>query len=136
MVSIFLIIFVKAKMNTWFRYIILIISIFAIFLCKGEELSSKNNHIDFIEQLEDETECLSTDLSDTFDFHPSFINTQRVQKNPLRRDNNQRQLSYYLKMNKITHLDISQYIINKATLKNSTLSEPSYRLIRLGKLII
>ena len=124
------------KMKAWSKYIILIIIVFAIFLCKGEELSSKNNSIDFIEQLEDETECLSIDFSDTFAFHPSFINTQRIQKNSLRRDNSQRQLSYLLKTYKITYLGTSEYIINKSTHKNTTLSEPAYRLIRLGKLII
>lgn len=123
-------------MKAWSKYIILIFIVFAIVLCKGESFSSKNNHIDFIEHLEDETEYLSADFHDSFHIHPSFINAQRLQKNLLRCDNNQRQLSYYLKINKITHLDTSEYIINKVTLKNSTLSEPSYRLIRLGKLII
>ena len=123
-------------MKAWSKYIILIFIVFAIFLCKGEVLSSKNNSIGFIEQLEDETECLSADFFDTFYFHLSFINSQCVQKNSLRRDNNQRQLSYLLKTYKITYLDTSEYVIDKFTHKNITLSEPSCRLIRLGKLII
>lgn len=124
-------------MKTWFKYIILILSLFAIFLCKGETVSSNDNHYDLIERLEDETECLSTDFHDTYiPQHLSVRNTQCSQKNTYRRDNGQRHYSYSIKTNKITSLNSSDYVIDKFTHKNTILSEPSYRLIRLGKLII
>lgn len=124
-------------MKTWSKYIIFIITIFAIFLCKVETLSSKNNHINLIEQLEDVTESLSTDFTDS-GFPPSsvFTNTHRSHKNIIRRDNLQRNNFNFWRNNKITNLNSTEYIINKFTHKNTTLSEPSYRLIRLGKLII
>lgn len=124
-------------MRTWSKYIIFIITIFAIFLCKGETLSSKNNHINLIEQLEDVTESLSTDFTDS-SLPPSsvFTNTHRSHKNIIRRDNLQRNNFHFIKTNKITNINSTEYIINNCTLKNSFLSEPSYRLIRLGKLII
>ena len=75
-------------MKTWSKYIILIITIFAIFLCKGESISSKENHIALIEQLADETEFISTDLSDLpYSQSTTFKNTHQSQKNSLRRDN-------------------------------------------------
>ena len=124
-------------MKTWSKYIILILTIFAIFLCKGETVSSKTNHYNLIEQLEDETECLTTDFSDSYHHqHLSIINTQCSQKNTYRRDNGQRHCSHFIKTNKITTHNSSEYTIDKFAHKNATLSEPSYRLIRLGKLII
>ena len=111
-------------MKTWSKYIIFIITIFAIFLCKGETLSSKNNHINLIEQLEDVTESLSTDFTDS-SLPPSsvFTNTHRSHKNIIRRDNLQRNNFHLLRTNKITNLNSTEYIINKFTHKNTTLSE-------------
>lgn len=124
-------------MKTWSKYIILIITIFAIVLCKGESISPKENHIALIEQLADETECISTDLSDLPYSQPTtFKNTHQSQKNSLRRDNGQRHSSSFFKKNKTINLNISIYTIKKSTHKSSIFSEPSYRLIKLGKLII
>ena len=125
------------KMKTWSKYIILIITIFAIFLCKGESISSKENHIALIEQLADETEFISTDLSDLpYSQSTTFKNTHQSQKNSLRRDNIQRQASSFFKKNKTINLNISIYTIKKSTHKSSIFSESSYRLIKLGKLLI
>ena len=124
-------------MKTWSKYIILIIIVFAIFFCKGEVISSKNNQNDLIEQLSDETECLSADVADFWSPRMYvLINTQLVHKNSYRRDNSQRYFSYAIKTNKITNLYSIEYTLDKITHKNSILSEPSYRLIKLGKLII
>ena len=124
-------------MKAWSKYIILIIIVFAIFLCKGETVSSKNNQFDLIEQLASETESLTTDFSySDYHQHISFVNTKRVQKNSFRRENVQRYYSCAIKTNKVTNLYLIEYTLNRISHKNSVLSEPSYRLIRLGKLII
>ena len=127
----------SAKMKTWSKYITLIIIIFAIIICKGESISPKENLPDLIEQLTDETECLSTDFQDTYNSSHSFlINSQRSQKKSLRRDNGQRQHLSCVKINYTTKLKSSVVTINKPTHKNSIVSEPANRLIQLGKLII
>ena len=125
------------KMKTWSKYIILIITIFAIFLCKGESISSKENHIALIEQLADETECISTDFSDIPYSQPTtFKNTHQSQKNSLRRDNTQRHTSSFFKKNKTINLNLSICTIKKSNHKSYIHSEPSYRLIKLGRLLI
>ncbi|MBQ8760749.1 MAG: hypothetical protein IJZ06_04940 [Bacteroidales bacterium] len=119
------------------KYIILIITLFAILYCKGEMVSPKDNIPELIKQLAAETESLSTDFPDSCNAQLiNFTNSQSLNKSTLRRDNSQRHLSYLLKVNKTAFEKVSYCIINKSTLKQSLSSEPTHRLISLGKLII
>lgn len=119
------------------KYIILIITLFAILYCKGEMVSPKDNIPELIKQLAEETESLSTDFPDSCNAQLiNFTNSQSLNKSTLRRDNSQRHLSYLLKVNKTAFEKVSYCIINKSTLKHSLSSEPTHRLISLGKLII
>lgn len=124
-------------MKTWSKYIIFIITIFAIVCCKGETVSPKENNLKFIEHIVNETESLSTDFPDTYNARLiDFTNSQSLNKNTSRRDNNQRHSLYLLKANKTSHEKSYYYIVNKYTLKYYIASEPAHRLISLGKLII
>ena len=124
-------------MKTWSKYIILIITFFAILWCKGEFVSPKENIPDLIVQLAEETESLSVDFNNPFSYKDSyFLNIQRTQKNTYRRDNGPKQLQSFIKTNNTTFLKASSLTINNLTHKNSTISEPNNRLIQLGKLII
>lgn len=100
-------------------------------------LSPKDNTPELIKQLAEETESLSADSPDSCNAQLiNFTSSQSLNKSSLRRDNNQRHLSYLLKVNKTTFEKVSCCIINKSTLKPSLSSEPTHRLISLGKLII
>ena len=124
-------------MKTWSKYIIFIITIFAIFLCKGETLSSKNNHINLIEQIEDKTENLTTDFHDSYiPQYSSFLNNKRIQKNHFRRYNSQKYFSCSSKSDKTANHDICFCTANKSSHKIVYSSKSSYRLIRLGRLVI
>ena len=119
------------------KYIILIITLFAIIYCKGEMVSPKDNIPELIKLLAEETESLSTDSPDSCNAQLiNFTNSRHLNKSTLRRDNNQRHFLYLLKTNKTTFENVSYCIINKFTLKHSLSSEPTHRLISLGKLII
>lgn len=126
-------------MKTWSKYIILIITIFAILWCKGETISSrvKSSHITLIEQLANETESLSTDFPDSRNAQLiNFTNSQSLNKSTSRRDNSQRHSLYLIKVNKASHERPSYCIVDKYTSKHFFTSEPAHRLISLGKLII
>lgn len=67
-------------------------------------------------------------------FHLEIL--QRVPSNTRRADTENKHNVTYLKAGKVIHSGISYYIYNSLKLRNSVLSEPSHRLIYLGKLII
>ena len=67
-------------------------------------------------------------------FHLEIL--QRVPSNTRRADTESKHNITYLKAGKVIHCGISYYTYNHLKLRNSVLSEPSYLLIRLGKLII
>lgn len=124
-------------MKTWPKYIMLILTIFAILFCKGELVSPKDNVPELIIQLAKETESLSPDLPDSCNTQLiNFTNSRNLNKSTLRRDNGQRHFLYLLKTNKTTFENVSYCIIDKSILKHSLTSEPTRRLISLGKLII
>lgn len=76
----------------------------------------------------------SSELCHPRTFHLEIL--QRVPSNT-RRDNTENKHNVtYLKAGKVIHSGISYYIYNNLKLRNSVLSEPSHRLICLGKLII
>ena len=124
-------------MKTWPKYIMLILTIFAILFCKGELVSPKDNVPELIIQLAKETESLSPYSPDSCNTQLiNFTNSRHLNKSTLRRDNCQRHFLYLLKTNKTPFENVSYCIINKFTLKHSLSSEPTHRLISLGKLII
>ena len=125
------------EMKTWPKYIMLILTVFAILFCKGESISPKDNIPELIKQLAKETESLSLYSPDSCNTQLiNFTNSRHLNKSTLRRDNNQRHFLYLLKTNKTTFENVSYCIINKFTLKHSLSSELTHRLISLGKLII
>lgn len=125
------------EMKTWPKYIMLILTIFAILFCKGESVSPKDNVPELIKQLAKETESLSPDLPGSCNTQLiNFTNSRNLNKSTLRRDNSQRHFLYLLKTNKTTFENVSYCIIDKSILKHSLTSEPTRRLISLGKLII
>ncbi|MBQ8223699.1 MAG: hypothetical protein IJZ87_10240 [Bacteroidales bacterium] len=124
-------------MKAWSKYIIFIITIFAIIICKGESVVAQNNLPDLIEQLNENTENLSTD--DPYSSNPQhiyYINSHRTQKNSYRRDNGQKQHLSFIKTNKTTNINASAQTINNFIFKHSTQHEPAHRLIILRKLVI
>ncbi len=119
------------------KYIILIITLFAIIYCKGEMVSPKDNIPELIKLLAEETESLSTDSPDSCNAQLiNFTNSRHLNKSTLRRDNCQRHFLYLIKVNKASYETPSYCIVNKSTLKYPFSSEPTHRLISLGKLII
>ncbi len=125
------------EMKTWPKYIMLILTVFAILFCKGESVSPKDNIPELIIQLAKETESLSPDSPDSCNTQLiNFTNSRNLNKSTLRRDNSQRHFLYLLKTNKTTFENVSYCIIDKFILKHSLTSEPTHRLISLGKLII
>lgn len=125
------------EMKTWPKYIMLILTIFAILFCKGESVSPKDNVPELIIQLAKETESLSPDLPGSSNTQLiNFTNSRHLNKSTLRRDNSQRHFLYLLKTNKTTFENVSYCMIDKSILKHSLFSEPTRRLISLGKLII
>ena len=115
----------------------LILTIFAILFCKGESVSPKDNVPELIIQLAKETESLSLYSPDSCNTQLiNFTNSRNLNKSTLRRDNSQRHFLYLLKTNKTTFENVSYCIIDKFILKHSFTSEPTRRLISLGKLII
>ena len=67
-------------------------------------------------------------------FHLEIL--QRVPSNTRRADTESKHNITYLKAGKVIHCGISYYTYNHLKLRNSVLSEPSHRLICLGRLII
>jgi hypothetical protein len=67
-------------------------------------------------------------------FHLEIL--QRLPSNTRRADTENKHNVTYLKAGKVIHCGISYYTYNNLKLRNSVLSEPSYLLIRLGRLII
>ena len=125
------------EMKTWPKYIMLILTIFAILFCKGESVSPKDNIPELIKQLAKETESLSLDSPDSCNTQLiNFTNSRNLNKSTLRRDNSQRHFLYLIKVNKASYETPSYCIVNKSTLKYPFSSEPTHRLISLGKLII
>ena len=125
------------EMKTWPKYIMLILTIFAILFCKGESVSPKDNVPELIIKLAKETESLSLYSPDSCNTQLiNFTNSRNLNKSTLRRDNSQRHFLYLLKTNKTTFENVSYCIIDKFILKHSFTSEPTRRLISLGKLII
>lgn len=125
------------EMKTWPKYIMLILTIFAILFCKGESVSPKDNVPELIIQLAKETESLSLYFPDSCNTQLiNFTNSRNLNKSTLRRDNSQRHFLYLLKTNKTTFENVSYCIIDKFILKHSLTSEPTRRLISLGKLVI
>ena len=67
-------------------------------------------------------------------FHLEIL--QRVPSNTRRADTESKHNITYLKAGKVIHCGTSYYTYNHLKLRNSVLSEPSHRLICLGRLII
>ncbi|MBO7291405.1 MAG: hypothetical protein J6U55_02360 [Bacteroidaceae bacterium] len=79
----------------------------------------------------------STPLAELCNLRTSHLDIlQRIPTNTRRADTEGKQNVTYLKSGKVIHCGISYYIYNNLKLRNAALSEPSHRLIRLGKLII
>ena len=125
------------EMKTWPKYIMLILTVFAILFCKGESVSPKDNIPELIKQLAKETESLSLYSPDSCNTQLiNFTNSRNLNKSTLRRDNCQRHFLYLIKVNKASYETPSYCIVNKSTLKYSFSSEPTHSLTSLGKLII
>ena len=76
----------------------------------------------------------NTELCHQRTFHLEIL--QRIPTNTRRADTEGKHNVTYLKCGKVIHCGISYYIYNNLKQRNSILSDPSYLLIRLGKLII
>ena len=66
----------------------------------------------------------------------SFANTQRVQTGARRTNSINRNCIEFAKAGRVMNAGIRYFIQNKSVLVHSSLSEPSHRLLYLGKLII
>jgi hypothetical protein len=119
-----------------------IISIFGLVLCM--DLGIERHAIDVAcadayatsEAVVDATDFNTPDaeLCHLRTFHLEIL--QRVPSNTRRADTEGKHNITYLKAGKVIHCGISYYTYNHLKLRNSVLSEPSYLLIRLGRLII
>jgi hypothetical protein len=119
-----------------------IISIFGLVLCM--DLGIERHAIDVAcadayatsEAVVDATDFNTPDaeLCHQRTFHLEIL--QRVPSNTRRADTESKHNITYLKAGKVIHCGISYYTYNHLKLRNSVLSEPSYLLIRLGRLII
>lgn len=66
----------------------------------------------------------------------SFANTQRVQSGARRTNSIQRNNLEFAKAGKVLNAGIRYFVQNQSVIVHSTLIEPSYRLLCLGRLII